>query len=322
MARVLSHEVIKNMQKPVAQLPTNVPRSVLANPDQASRRKETVLGNWIADSMIRWYTNLRTPDMNNLPDLIFIMTGGSIRSGPEPNQTEIKQGDIIKLLPFGTPLCTLKMSGKDLWAVLECALDGWVKSSSDPPKNKKAGCFPVVSGLEVKWNSNESEKRIVSVRLLPSGTAVAQDDKVQYNVLTHTYISDGGDGLDPFKPYSEANKVYKTEVPIYQALLEVIRDISVKEAQKILQPAPARDTSTSDSSKDVLSTLPLGLFGPLFPFGLIQMVVEMAIEDRPLLMSETIFNQAVTIANATNLPELNIPLKVDGRMKDLSGNAV
>ncbi|CAE6496176.1 unnamed protein product [Rhizoctonia solani] len=326
MNRIFRNQVRTEMKKPVGQLPPGMSPSILTNKDQASRRGETVLGNWIADSMIRWYQNHRTPNMKALPNLIFITTGGSIRSGSEVDPRRVLQGEIVQLSPFTTTLITITVTGEVIWDTLELALQksNLDSGSKDPKTHDAVGSFPVVSGIQVEWDSKKDPmKRVCSVKLT-SGEPVARD-KTKYNVLTHTYLSGGGDGLTRLAEHSDP---MNTEVPVYKALLRDIADISIQDAKKILGENPASKPSTDparrDDTKDSDSTSNLarwGFLGSIAVAALDSLVEDLTKEDRPLLIPEKVMDQAVKIARETKLPVLLIPAQVDGRMKDIALNA-
>ncbi|CAE6468183.1 unnamed protein product [Rhizoctonia solani] len=256
----------------------------------------TVLGNWIADSMIRWYDTYRTDSMPELDRPVFIMTGGSIRSGAdEIDSSKITKGDIVRLLPFNTPLVTLKMKGEDLRETLRCALRYTGRD--------KSGSFPVVSGIEVEWDSaqTDNQKRVKSVRLSPKDPEdkTNQEDEIkdgkEYDVLTHTYLYEGGDGLKPFETYSKAEKGYITDVPIYEALLRVINAISLMDAVALTDSPSHRDS----------------MFNKL-----LEIIPDNTEDIDDAIVSQRIIDMMTEFAKSVKLPELDIPLEVDGRVTD------
>ncbi|CCO33002.1 Trifunctional nucleotide phosphoesterase protein YfkN Includes: RecName: Full=2',3'-cyclic-nucleotide 2'-phosphodiesterase/3'-nucleotidase [Rhizoctonia solani AG-1 IB] len=337
LKRMLKKEVEPNMKTVIARLPDGTPLGALANSDEASRKGETALGNWIADSMIRWYAKHATRSMRPLNRPIFIMTGGSIRAGSEEvDPDSVTKGDIIRLLPFGSPLCTLRMSGKDLWDTFECALEESGRDPNDPTKINSAGRFPVVSGVWVEWKSTKpAGKRIVSMRLSKeknNDNEVFRDENHFYDIITHTYLYYGGDHLSPFKRYSKSEDSekhgYVTETPIYQALLQVIDDLLVDETKEIFNNPPTPDTRVStvlpsgypfsNMPQEILPILPL-----LFPFAPLLRIMadglsEIAKDDRPNMVTQRLIDEAVTITKTHRLPVLDIPTGPDGRMEDTS----
>ncbi|CAE6489656.1 unnamed protein product [Rhizoctonia solani] len=214
LRRIFKYQVGSEMKKPVAQLPPEILPSALANGSQESRQGETILGNWIADSMIRWYKNHRTENMKPLSDLIFVMGGGSIRTGLDVDPKRVTQGDIVSLNPFITSLVTFKITGKALWEAFEQALRESVKTS--PSTHKAFGGFPVVSGIKVEWDSTEPKGKRVRTLTLSSGVAVEQDTEHFYNILTDSYLANGGDDLTALKEHTE---YVDSEIPVYRALL-------------------------------------------------------------------------------------------------------
>ncbi|KAH7319536.1 Metallo-dependent phosphatase-like protein [Rhizoctonia solani] len=319
--RIFRNQVRTEMKKPVGQLPPEISPRVLTNEDQASRRGETVLGNWIADSMIRWYQNHRTSCMKALPNLIFITTGGSIRSGSEVDPKKVLQGELVQLSPFTTSLITITVTGKAIWETLELALQKSNIDPKHPTMHEAVGSFPVVGGITVEWNSNnEPGKRVCSV-MLSSKEPVARDE-TEYNVLTHTYLSGGGDGL---KPLANHKNPMDTEVPVYKALLQDISDISIRDAKKLLEQKPAPGVSAASKARDedeapsgLVSALGWGFLGFIAVAALDSLIEDLAKEDRPLLIPEKVMDQAVKITKETKLPVLSIAERVDGRMKDLA----
>ncbi|CAE6456743.1 unnamed protein product [Rhizoctonia solani] len=307
--RLFKHQVLKDLKKPVAERPEPFDVSIMR--EGITREGESIIGNWIADSIVRWMRKHH----HKVPEpLIFITTGGSIRAS-SPFESVVKQGDIIQLLPFNAPLIICKMAGAAIWQVLEEALS---ESEWDGSKIASAGKFPVVSGVKVTWRSDVAAKqRIQSIKLTSSPQIpITKTDKGLYYVLTDKYLIEGGDDLKSFKNHTDP---VDTEVPMYEALLQDIADISVEDAAAILTGTfssfPLGRRVTGPSKKGLLGVI-LNILGQG------ALMNDFRVDGwEPDLVEQTVANQVMEVAKAKKLPVLRLPTKIDERMKDVRPHA-
>ncbi len=148
--------------------------SVLLDASQeASRSRETSLGNWLADIY-----RLRTGAD------VAIVNGGSIRSNARYGPGKLSKRDILSILPFENPIVKLAVSGKILRAALEHGL-------SQIHESKESGRFPQVSGLRYAYDPRlPVGKRLTQVTV----AGAALDDERQYSLALAAYLAAGGDG--------------------------------------------------------------------------------------------------------------------------------
>ncbi|KAF8666177.1 Metallo-dependent phosphatase [Rhizoctonia solani] len=222
MARVLKrqfdNEVLAGLKTPVA-----VNEDQIVIDESKSRSEETVVGNWIADVMLRWYEHLWDATEISRPRA-FVTCGGAIRGQRNLEPGTIFADEIIQLHPFDTPLVAVDVEGQHL----KTALDGAFSSMKFEDGKYKAGAFPVVSGMKVEWNiAPATGPQLVRLYINNEHNVLEEvvDSKV-YRILTIKYLADGNDGYsgrknkDGSKPLGGFNKAtivqrYE-EIPPYQ----------------------------------------------------------------------------------------------------------
>lgn len=141
------------------------------------RGKESTMGDLIADALREQYQ----ADVS-------LINGGSIRGDKlYPAGSNITLKDIYSELPFENTMVVIKLTGEDLWNVLEYGL------SALPQLD---GRFPQVSGMEVVYDPQaQSNRRIESIQI---GNEPLEKNKV-YRLATNDYLLEGGDGYEMLK---------------------------------------------------------------------------------------------------------------------------
>ncbi|KAF8701381.1 Metallo-dependent phosphatase, partial [Rhizoctonia solani] len=222
MARVLKrqfdNEVLAGLKTPVA-----VNENQIVIDESKSRSEETVVGNWIADVMLRWYDHLWDGKEISRPRA-FVTCGGAIRGQRNLEPGTIFADEIIQLHPFDTPLVAVDVEGQHL----KTALDGAFGSMKLEDGKYKAGAFPVVSGMKVEWNiAPATGPQLVRLYINNEHNVLEEvvDSKV-YRILTIKYLADGNDGYsgrknkdgsEPLGGFKKAAIVQRyEEIPPYQ----------------------------------------------------------------------------------------------------------
>jgi 5'-nucleotidase len=136
-----------------------------------------------------------------------ILCGGTIRSDSVYGPGKITLGDLHEIFPFEDTVVVIRITGQQLWDVLESAL-------SKVPKLE--GRFPIVSGLKIEYNPNaEPGHRLRNVWLTeksphtPRESVVESDHEIPniiekldlqkiYTVCTRNYLAIGCDGYTAF----------------------------------------------------------------------------------------------------------------------------
>jgi len=173
------------------------------------RKKESAVGNWIADMLIHAFDD--TPIMRNRgkgPDGA-IISGGSIRGNTVLYQDTLTARDIMEIFPYETTtVVALELSGDDIYAALEAGL-------RDPGSGQ--GCFPVVSGLWVKWDSTKPVGRRVKEIWTGGATTkklIKRGSVGPYLIVTNSYLAGGKDGYTSFKDkpnrFPDGTSMYNT----------------------------------------------------------------------------------------------------------------
>ena len=142
------------------------------------RRKETNLGNLIADIM-------RSASKAQ----VTIINGGGIRTSIKKGEIRVK--DVYSVLPFDNYIVAIKLTGKQIIEALEHGLSGIEEGE---------GRFPQISGMRFRYSSGSPKgKRIKEVYL----AGVPIDPAQEYSVATNDFLAAGGDG---YKAFGEAVK--------------------------------------------------------------------------------------------------------------------
>ncbi|MBN2125691.1 MAG: 5'-nucleotidase C-terminal domain-containing protein [Deltaproteobacteria bacterium] len=165
--------------------------------DQDVRRRETPLGDMIADSLA-WYTR-------NLSVDFAILNGGGIRA--ELPEGDITKGRIYEILPFDDSLVVLTLKGKDVRALFEYI--------AAIPEGQ--GAFPQVSGA-LTFTIDRETGRCEDITI--NGRAL--DPQKTYRIATNSYLARGGDG---YKMFQNALERYETSMFQRDVLIEYIRFI-------------------------------------------------------------------------------------------------
>ncbi len=145
------------------------------------RRKETNLGNLIADIM-REISKAE----------VAIINGGTIRASIKKGEIRVK--DIYRVLPFDNYIVAIRLTGRQIREALEHGVSGI---------EEEEGRFPQVSGLTFKYSSvGEKGSRIRDVSI--AGQPI--DPEKEYIVATHDFMAAGGDGYKVFGEVMKASK--------------------------------------------------------------------------------------------------------------------
>jgi 5'-nucleotidase len=153
---------------------------------QACRAGECLLGDLIAEALL-WSTRSQGTR-------VAILNGGGIRASLPAGPITV--GQILEVLPFSNTIATLELTGADLRAALEFGV-----ARAEDQGNDGTGRFPQVAGLRFVWDAAApAGQRIVSVTVAGAdGSAQPLDPAAVYEVATHDYLRQGGDGYTIFR---------------------------------------------------------------------------------------------------------------------------
>ena len=159
-------EMESRLSRPVAELTIDLGL-------EGSRRRETALGNVVADA----YRLSLEADVG-------LMNGGGLRAGLVAGQLTF--GQVMAVVPFGNRICLVRISGSELTAALEHGLSAVERS---------AGAFLQVSGMEYEFDwSRPPGSRLEVARV--GGSVVAPERR--YLVALPNHLLLGGDGFGTF----------------------------------------------------------------------------------------------------------------------------
>ncbi|KAJ2808995.1 hypothetical protein H4R20_000463 [Coemansia guatemalensis] len=155
------------------------------------KQRECELGDLVADAML-WAGRQSTDDKADLA----IINGGGIRAGARKGIIKVK--DLLLISPFADALVKLRISGRDLRAIV-----AGVFAKSNVFNHKPVTGFLQVAGIRINYHSSDSRgdsetDRNMSVDAIEVGannTWSAIDDNRLYTVATLNYVARGGDNI-------------------------------------------------------------------------------------------------------------------------------
>jgi 5'-nucleotidase len=141
------------------------------------RSEEMPLGNLVADAVLD-----RVAPAGAVAALL---NGGSLRAGLP--QGTVMMGDVLEVLPFGTTVGYVDLTGAQVWAALEHGL---------AEVEDRAGSYPQVAGLRFQWDPTQpAGQRLIQVDIRdPAGTFQPVDPTAIYRIATNAFVMGGGDG--------------------------------------------------------------------------------------------------------------------------------
>ncbi|MCJ2148354.1 multifunctional 2',3'-cyclic-nucleotide 2'-phosphodiesterase/3'-nucleotidase/5'-nucleotidase [Bacillus paralicheniformis] len=174
------------------------------------RSKETNLGNFIADGMLKKAKQAGGAD-------IAITNGGGIRSGIAKG--DITLGDVLTVMPFGNTLYAADLTGAQIKEALEHGVS---------QVEEGGGAFPHVAGLSFTFTlSKPKGERILDVNLVnDKGDAVPLDLDKTYRVATNNFMGGGGDGYSVFKEAKNGVDLGFTDYDIFTEQLASYDSVS------------------------------------------------------------------------------------------------
>jgi len=184
------------------------------------RRRETNLGNLIADIM----RHASGADVT-------IINGGGIRTSIKKGEIRVK--DVYSVSPFDNYIVAIKLTGKQIREALEHGVSA---------VEEEEGRFPQVSGLSFKYSpSNKRGSRVQEV--LIAGKPIDPDQ--EYIVATNDFLAAGGDGYKAFgeaiktsKDFSIIGGMMKGEKLAYSDSGRWLRDVVVDYLKEMRRIAP------------------------------------------------------------------------------------
>lgn len=188
--------------------------------EESCRKKECNMGNLITDAMIWSYANSAERKDKYIP--LAIMQGGGIRSSIDTklNNGQISEADVINVLPFGSNLAVVTITGVELLQALEHSVERYSNIIA-------YGEFLQVSGIRVIYDMNKKpNERVQSVELLCDECTTPQYEPLKetqnYRILTTNYLLEGLDGFTMLK-----NKGIALSIKDVDSLSEYIKQMDV-----------------------------------------------------------------------------------------------
>ncbi len=171
---------------------------------KGSRIRETNLGNLVAD-ILREDTKAD----------VSLINGGGLRSDILRGSIRIK--DLLSVLPFRNAPLVLRVTGKELKAILEHGLSDL---------SGTGGQFPQISGMRLQYQSaSPAGERITRIWVKEK----LLNPKEWYTLATNDFLAAGGDGYGVFVRILGARKGYTAQSPrvvFFDSGMEIRRLVS------------------------------------------------------------------------------------------------
>ena len=188
-------------------------------------------------------TNAHGGDISNLVAYAFrdmsitsqiaIQNAGGVRIDVPAGDVTI--GTAYTLLPFANTLTELDMTGTEIKAVLEEAVEYAVKSGGS------TGAYPYAAGL--RWTvdlSKPAGSRFSNLEYKgkKDGAWSALNMSASYKVVTNNFLAQGSDGYATFKKVSDSGRFLDTYLDYAQSFVDYTKKV------KVLNKLPVSDYST------------------------------------------------------------------------------
>lgn len=151
---------------------------------------------------------------------IAIQNGGGVRV--DLLEGDVTIGDAYTLLPFANTLTELKLSGAEIKAVLEEALDYALSEGGS------TGAYPYASGL--RWHVDASQAKGERLMKLQVNSRMAEqwtrlNPQRTYRVVTNSYIAGGKDGYKTFGTVSKRGDAEDTYLDYAQSFVDYVKQV-------------------------------------------------------------------------------------------------
>ena len=148
---------------------------------------------------------------------------------------DLSIGDAYLLLPWGNTLVEMQVTGAEIHAALEDALDYAMNPDGS------TGAFPYAAGL--RWHIDATRPkgaRFSAIEFKPAGESgwVPLESGRTYRLVTNSYIAGGKDGYATLGAVSRAGRAVDTYLVDAQVFVDYVRRVQV------VSRIPAEDYST------------------------------------------------------------------------------
>ncbi|CAN7196383.1 5'-nucleotidase C-terminal domain-containing protein [Rossellomorea sp. LjRoot5] len=219
---------VEEFKAPLEELKSEVVgrTEVALNGERADvRRKETNLGNLIADGMVARANE-------SVETYIGLQNGGGIRASIDAG--DITLGEVLTTMPFGNQLVTLDLTGQEIKDALEHSV-AKVEGQDAP------GEFLQVSGIKYKYDINKpAGERVWYLEVKTSNGFEKIDPEKMYSVATNAFTANGGDGYTMFKKAKEEGRqteLFVADFEVFTSYLEKNNPVSPEVEGRIVQEA-------------------------------------------------------------------------------------
>ncbi|XP_037872184.1 apyrase isoform X1 [Bombyx mori] len=183
---------------------------------------ECTVGDLLVDGFVEWGKTKSGTDK----EFLSLMQRGNIRASIM--EGDITQGAVFELLPFNDKMKTFELQGKYILEALERGV-----SEAWGYKPFKGPWLLQVSGLRVTYNITlPVGNRVTSVVVGKNQTPL--DVEKMYNMITTSFLCDGGDGFTMIKDHKKNEVVVGRDQQVFRAYVEKHSPLSVETDGRIV----------------------------------------------------------------------------------------
>ncbi|POZ54941.1 Trifunctional nucleotide phosphoesterase protein YfkN [Lysinibacillus sphaericus] len=202
------------------------------------RAGETNLGNVITDGMLAGAKKID-------PEVQFaFQNGGGIRASIDAG--DITVGEVMTVMPFGNALGIVKVTGAELYEIVEQSVKEFPKES---------GGFLHFSGLQVEFDGKApAGKRVTSLKL--NGKEL--DKAAYYKGATNTFIAQGKDGYDMLAKVYADGRVSEPGTVDYEMFIDhlnLLKTVDAKVEGRIIATIPFTDIAKGSETEGYVRDL-------------------------------------------------------------------
>lgn len=197
-------------------------RSQICTPEQTKKH-----GSDVATVVVQSFR-----EQSKLAD-IALQNGGGVRTDLAKGQVTL--GDVYKVLPFSNTLVNLTMTGSEIAATIEEAVDFALMP------NGSTGAYPYAAGLRFHVDSSKAKgSRVTKYEVKSKKTNKWQPMMMNKNyiVAANDYIAKGKDGFGPMGEVSKSGRVENTYLDLAQAFADYLKKV------KTIKKLPYSEYST------------------------------------------------------------------------------
>jgi 5'-nucleotidase len=175
----LTKAIHELMAEKIGEIVAKEGETVLESDSSECRRKECRSGDAITSAFLDFSPSSQ----------VALINSGAVRSSLPAGL--VSMGDVLTSFPFQNYIYKAKITGEELWKILEISIE--------EQKRSTGGGFLQVAGLRVTYKGMPNDYRLKEVLIQSRSKWVPLNPKATYELITIDYLVKGGDSYDIFK---------------------------------------------------------------------------------------------------------------------------